>query len=242
MYVFRRKFNRTAKQMELNPTGQEETLDSFYAGGAKTSREVFSPVCVRSHWDPTQMTRHILPQLPAGPQTTDPRQEMKLCTTYHSTSVGDAPLPDAVYALPDVGPTPAALLGSAAYIRPQENIPSVAAPGGAAGRGAPYALYAQNVNAESDIYRLDERLTRCKEYRYAPPTGIPTDATNVLPSVSQEFEMAAHATYVGKTAGCREHDDDAAWNRSARLFFNQTRMDRVWPAVNGPLACSQTVE
>jgi hypothetical protein len=83
---------------------------------------------------------------------------------------------------------------------------------------------------------LDEPLTRCKDRRYVPQNG-PADATNTLPDVSQEFELGKYATYVTKRAGCRDADDEGAWDRSGRIFFNHTRLDRVYPQARGPLAC-----
>lgn len=223
--------------MELHPT-PEPSLDSFYEGGPKSFAEAFPPACIRSHWDSTQLTKHILPEAPIAPLALDPRQATKICTSYYTTSQGDAPLRQQNE--PTMLEIPQTLLSSSRFIRPHDG-PVVNTIGAAAGKGAPYTYYAQSVNTESDIYRLDEPLTRCKEKRYRP-TPEPADATNTLPQVSQEFGLSPYATYVNKQAGCREADDDAAWNRSGRLFFNQTRLDRVYPEARGPLACGKTAQ
>jgi len=204
----------------------EPRLDAFYEGPL----EAFPPICLRSHWDPTQVSRHILPPAMAPLQTMDPRQAVRICQQYYTTSRGDAPLPEEPHRPMQI---PSALLGGPT--RPSG--PAVSPPGGAAGLNAPYAVYAANVGEESDLQRRDEPLTKCKEGRYLPKGG-PADATNTLPDVSQTFELARHALYVSERAGCREADDNQAWNRSARLFNNSTRIDKYHPTdKHGPLAC-----
>ena len=60
--------------------------------------------------------------------------------------------------------------------------------------------------------------------------------TNVIPGAAATFEEPT--LFVSKLAGCRAADDNEAWNRSARQFFNSTKLDRYTPtATNGPLAC-----
>jgi hypothetical protein len=224
----------------LNPNEEEMSLDSFYAGGPKTFQEAFPPYCLKSHWDPSDVSRHILPTGNSAPLMFDPRPAAYICTTYYETSPGDAPLPPEVLADQKPLPIPEGLRPPANFVR-EEPVPTP--PGGAAGRGAPYSGYASAVDTESDVYRLDEPLTRCKEYRYVPPNDMPEDATNVVPG-SQPFEEKATfvsgATFVTARAGCREADDEAAWDRSGRLFFNHTKLDRYYPTRKiGPLACGK---
>lgn len=232
-------------------------LDAFYEGGPKTWNEAFPPVCVKSHWDPTQVTNYVLPAHLIAPQQYDPRQSVRICTSYYTTADPDtipagSAAQDAEVRHPSSRPTeslnaqfvtsdptpPASLLGPDYYRR--NSAPVDVAFGGAAGLSAPYTLYSESVNQESDLYRLKQPLTKCKERRYQPQGG-PADATNTLPHVSQAFGLSPHATYVAATTGCREADDEAAWNRSARLFFNPTRTDRVYPRSHGPLACGKKV-
>jgi hypothetical protein len=215
------------------------SLDSFYAGGPRTFQEAFPPFCVKSHWDPMLVTQHILPSAGMPAMAFDPRPEAYICTTYQSTSPGDAPLPADVLGPAQPPQIPQALLGPQAYIRaPTDSSPTVARPGGAAGLGAPYSGYASAVDVEGDLLRLDESLTKCKELRYTPrPLEIEGAATNVVPNES-DAGNPERSQVVSKTAGCREADDEAAWNRSGRLFFNNTKLDRYHPtAKNGPLAC-----
>lgn len=196
------------------------SLDAFYSGGPKTTQEAFPPVCIRTHWDPSRLATYVLPNLthPIQPAF-DPRPATFICTQYYTTSPGDASL-----AAPKNTPqhVPSSLLGG----KQVNHIPSaVFPPGGAAGRGFPYSQYANAINSESDLYRLDERLTKCSERRWMGPPAR-TIATNVVPN-SDNSILSSSALEVRAQAGCRNADDDAAWNRSARLFFNPTRYDRT---------------
>jgi hypothetical protein len=214
--------------MEFDPV-PEPSLDSFYTGPTSW-QEAFPPVCIKTHWDPTQVSRHVLPSLVSPIPTMDPRQEVRICQQYYTTSRGDAPLATEVEEPLSI---PASLLGG----KGKSTDISTILPGGAAGLNTPYDVYAANIQVESDVQRRDEPLSKCKERRFVPKSG-PSDATNTLPNVSQAFEMAPYALHVEKRAGCREADDEAAWNRSARLFNNTTRMDRYDPkGKRGPLAC-----
>jgi hypothetical protein len=127
---------------------------------------------------------------------------------------------------------PAAFLGG--FKRPiseNANSPSVMPPGGAASLGFPFSAYQQRVDKETDVLRINEPLTRCAEKRYIPNGGLPAPATstNKIPDadISQSSLLSPLATFVKTQAGCRNNDDEAAWNRSARLFFNPTRYDRT---------------
>ncbi len=215
-----------------------DELQSFYEGGPKTWEEAFPPVCVRSHWDPTQVSKHVLPSYLVAPQQMDPRESVRICTSYYERPA----LSRTEFVLPE-NSKPAEipqLLGPEYYKRPYDHSQQVAIPpGGAAGLGAPYSIYAQTIGTESDLYRLDEPLTKCKDRRYIPSHGV-MDATNTLPNVSQAFGLSPYATVVNTSTGCRAADDESAWNRSGRLFFNHTRLDRVYPRAHGPLACGKS--
>jgi len=186
------------------------SLDEFYAGGPKTWQEAFPPICVTSHWSPTDVSRHILPQTKRlDSYAMDPRPSTRICTSYYNTSPGDAPL-----------------------IQEQEqesffdtDTKADFIPLGA-GRGFAYDAYANNIGVEGDLFRLREPLTKCAEKRYVP-RALPAH-TNVLPfaNISNSSSLSPLATEVQTQAGCRQQDDEAAWNRSSRLFFNPTRSDR----------------
>lgn len=215
--------------MELQPH-PDPSIDMFYEGGPKTFQEAFPPACIRSHWDPTLVSQYILPTQTIGTMAMDPRPSVRICTSYYTTSQAEGSLPlkqETPPSIPDV------FLGGSK--RPSESAARAIPPGAAAGRGAPYIEYAHAIDKEADLYRLNEPLTRCKERRYRPE-HTPADAVNTLPHVP--YEISEYATHITKRAGCREQDDQEAWNRSSRLFFNHTRQDR-YPGFSskGPLKC-----
>jgi hypothetical protein len=202
-------------------------LDSFYAGGPNTFQEAFPPVCLKSHWDAAAVSRHVLPAS-TGPQgaqlALDPRQYAQICRQYYNESPADA-LPAGVVEGEPI------LTGDAAAAPTDVPTP----PGGAAGFGFPYSGYSPD--AEADMWRYAEALTKCSERRYQPtPQGLVETQTNAVPGANAAFDDAS--LFVSKLAGCRSADDNEAWNRSARTFFNSTKLDRYTPtAANGPLAC-----
>ncbi len=199
------------------------SLDAFYENGPKTVTEAFPPVCLRSHWDPTMLTRHVLPDFPSELfLALDPRPSAEICTAYYTTSAGDAPLKRAKDS--QNLPTPLQLLGGAHRPEPSSSS-SVFPPGGAARTGFPYKGYMESVNRESDLLRLNEELTKCAEKRFLGPPAA--NVSNNVIAGADNTQLSPYALVVNKQAGCRNADDEAAWNRSARLFFNPTRYDRT---------------
>ena len=203
------------------------TLDSFFAGAPRTFQEAFPPICINSHWDGAAVSRHILPAatLPQGSALVlDPRQSVQVCRQYYKESPADA-LPAGVVEGEPI------LVGDAAAMATDVPTP----PGGAAQYGVPFGAF--DSQRESDLQRLGEALTKCSESRYQPtPQGLVETQTNFVPGASAASDDAA--LFVSKLAGCRAADDKDAWNRSARQFFNSTKLDRYTPtAFNGPLAC-----
>jgi hypothetical protein len=200
------------------------SLDDFYKGGPKTTAEAFPPICLRSHWNPTMVTNHILPSMPLhNSLALDPRPSTKICTTYFNSSAGDAPLSNPSQDTPLEIPT--SLRGGP---QRKEPLPSaVMPPGGAASRGFPYGNF--DPEEESELSLLYYPLTKCSEGRYIPVKYAP--ATNELQGVRQKF--TDKALDVASLAGCRGADDDAAWQRSSRMFMNPTRYDRTTDVPTG---------
>jgi len=203
------------------------SLDSFYAGGPRTWEEAFPPVCLRTHWDPTAVTKHILPNLPQ--RTTlplDPRQATKICYGYYHTGFGDTKS-DSYEDDSSTVAIPAALRG-AVWASHNTQPSDVLPPGGAAGRGFPYSHYAQQIDSESDLQLLNLPNTRCADKKYIPTHGKPPQsiADNNIPGANPDI-LSPFATVVAKSTHCRAQDDAAAWNRSSRLFFNPTKYDRT---------------
>lgn len=208
-------------------------LADYYEGGPKDWNEVFKATCIKSHWDPTMVVQHVLPTFQHD-MALDPRQSSRNCYVYYNTSPGDAELKN----YPDMKPltAPAYLTGGyhrpATYEKPQSltlNAIPIFPPGGAASLGFPYDQF--RPNTETDILRIDEPLTKCADKRYTPVGGIPAPSVQNrdVPGVYQgnSSTLSPLLTRVSKQAGCRNEDDQSAWNRSARLFFNPTKYDRT---------------
>jgi len=162
------------------------------------SEPVQPPVCPLWSWDATAVSRHILPPNTIERPTlaTDPRSSVKNCTRYSPFEFN---------------------AGSG-------RVPLF--PGGAPSISMPYDQYVENVNRESDLFRLDEPLTRCTQRRYIPTNPElykqePLRATPLQHLYSAPLPVPA-------PAGCREADDQAAAARSSRLFLNPTRYDRMY--------------
>jgi hypothetical protein len=179
------------------------------------------------------VVEHVLPKFQHD-MALDPRQSVRNCYVYYNTSPGDAQVKD--YPVMEPQQAPHYLLGGPhrpnTYEKPQivalQNVP-VFPPGGAASLGFPYDKF--NANAETDVLRIDEPLTKCAEKRYIPPGGIPAPSiqNRDVPGVylGDSSTLSPLLTRVSKQAGCRNQDDEQAWNRSARLFFNPTKYDRT---------------
>ena len=200
------------------------SLDSAYSGGPATWQEAFPPICIRTHYNPTDISKHILPTVQRNlPQ--DPRPSTKICTAYYSSSPGDKSITN--LKIPKPPTIPIALLGGSDIPIPPDA--AYYPPGGAASLGFPYSQYVHHINTEIDILRINEPLSRCAEKRYIPIRGLPAMATNRVPGAmfDNSSTLSPLVTDVSRVAGCRDADDNAAWNRSARLFYNPTRYDRT---------------
>lgn len=200
-------------------------LEAYYEGGPRTWQEAFPPVCFTSHWDPTRLSHYVLPATKAAAQPVDPRPSSRICTSYYTTSPGDAPAP-----ITDAVPLTAPLafldsVNASADIH-RTLAPNVTPLGGRAVYGFPNAGYAAAIQTESDLQRLTEPLTRCAERKYIP-ANPPVAQTNEVPGADATQFLSPLAFSTDKSTGCREADDADAWKRSNRLFFNPTKYDRM---------------
>jgi hypothetical protein len=194
-------------------------LKEYYNGGPQTTAEAFPPACLRTHWDPTMVVKHVLPDFYAA-GTLDPRPAAKICFAYHYSSAGDAPLPaEPRSTLP---PTPPQFLGGLHAPGPTVG-GAVWPPGGHAKINFPSRGY--KVDVETDVQRIDEPLTKCAEKRFIPPGGVPAPR-DFTDAVEGSSPPGPPEVLGGPRAGCREADDAEAWARSDRLFFNPTKYDR----------------
>jgi len=164
---------------------------------------LFPPVCLKTHWDPTQMLRHILPQqrveLPL-----DFRPWVKVCKQYVTSGPAEAaPLP------------------------PQDMV----FPTG--GEFYPPGRYAAAIDKESVLRTLDQPLdTWCPTSQYIPsPNSSLYVAGSTLPerTATSSFvsELAMPQALLRRdTNTCRSANDAAYLQRSGRLFNNPTKQDR----------------
>ena len=165
---------------------------------------LFPPVCLKTHWDPTQMLRHILPQQRVAlPE--EFRPWVKVCKQYVTSAPAiAAPLPPKDMVVPTGG--------------------SVSPPG----------RYSAAIDQESSLRALDQPLdTWCTTSQYIPkPSSNMYVSGSTLPdrkAVSNAFvdELAMPQALL-RTDGytCRTSNDTAYFARSGRLFNNPTKQDR----------------
>ena len=183
--------------------------------------DLFPPVCLTSHWDPTKMLRHILPTrhvtLPE-----DFRPLVKVCMEYKTSApTREAPLPPADRVFP---------MGGGVY---------------------PPGRYSAAIDQESVLRTLDQRLDRaCMTGQYVPSTESNLyNAGSTLPDRKAAVSafVAEHSgsmpdrnatdVFVAELSmpqallrndgtTCRSANDTAYFERSGRLFHNPTKQDR----------------
>ena len=166
--------------------------------------DLFPPVCLRTHWDPTQMIRHILPQQKVDlPQ--DFRPWVKVCKNYVTSGPAiQAPMPPKNMVFP---------------------------PGG---EFYPPGRYSASIDDESTLRTLNWKLDkRCTNTRYVPPTNsdmyisgkLVPDRKPVTDAFVQELAMP-QALLRTDIYTCRSENDSKYFDRSPRLFNNPTKQDR----------------
>lgn len=166
--------------------------------------DLFPPVCLRTHWDPTQMLRHILPDQSVGlPQ--DFRPWVKVCKNYVTSGPAiKAPMPPVNMVFP---------------------------PGG---EFYPPGRYAQAIDKESILRTLNQPLDKwCLDGKYRAPLDsdmyvagkLVPDRGPVTDAFIQELAMP-QAVLRTDTNTCRAENEKAYWERSPRFFNNPTKQDR----------------
>lgn len=165
---------------------------------------LFTPVCLKTHWDATEMLRHILPnQKVELPQ--DFRPWVKVCKNYVTS-----------------GPTIPAPMPPKDMVFP---------PGG---DFYPPGRYASNIDKESVLRTLNQPLNKwCPTDKYIPPTNsnlyvsgstVP-DRRNISDVFVSELSMP-QAVLRTDIYTCRSENDTKYFDRSPRLFNNPTKQDR----------------
>jgi hypothetical protein len=165
---------------------------------------LFTPVCLRTHWDPTEMLRHIIPQQKVGlPE--DFRPWVKVCKNYVTS-----------------GPTIPAPMPPKDMVFPT------------GGEFYPPGRYAAAIDQESILRTLDHPLDKwCPSTKYIPrQTSDMFVAGATVPDrkpISDAFvsELAMpQALLRTDIYTCRSENDTKYFERSGRLFNNPTKQDR----------------
>jgi hypothetical protein len=181
-----------------------------------TFQTVFPPVCIKSHWDPAALSKYVLPADLRIPLPVDPRPLFRNCVNYFNlTPITEETKADSAF-------------------RGKLEIPTQ--PGGNS-KGVPYELYVKNVDKESDLL-LNHPQDQCDEDKWMPransdlyvnqhrpPPPGPDDDSGIV-KVSELSKPLATITPNGPYK-CRADVDQSAWARSARVFNNPTREDRM---------------
>lgn len=174
-----------------------------FTSATNQNPNIFPPVCIRSHWDPTQIAKRTLPQaLVATPL--DPRPWTKVCLEYvNSAEFEEAPRPEDSVVFPS---------GGTVY---------------------PPNRYKEAIDRESELRRLDRPLGTCERDQYIPPrSGDMYSAEAVLPErrpVNNRFiqELSVPmATLREGVYDCVASAQAAAFSRSPMPFNNATKQSR----------------
>ena len=171
---------------------------------ANVEGNLFTPVCLRTHWDPTEMLRHIMPQQKVSlPE--DFRPWVKVCKNYVTSAPAvPAPMPPKDMVFP---------------------------PGG---EFYPPGRYSANIDKESVLRTLNHPLDKwCPSTQYVPrETSNMYVSGSTLPdrkAVSDAFvsELAMpQALLRTDIYTCRSENDTKYFERSPRFFNNPTKQDR----------------
>jgi hypothetical protein len=183
-----------------------ESVSSFPFAPVKGN--LFTPVCLRTHWDPTQMLRHVIPQqhvdLPL-----DFRPWTKICKNYVTSAPAiPAPMPPKNMVFPT---------GGGFY---------------------PPGRYSANIDVESQLKTLNYPVDKwCPTDKYIPSqssnmyvsgTTVP-DRKSMSDAFVDELSMP-QALLRTDVYTCRSENDTKYFERSGRLFNNPTKQDRYGAA------------
>ena len=166
----------------------------------------YPAVCLRYHWDPTAVLRHVLPIGPDVPLALDPRPWTKVCLEYVNS--GDASVQ---------APTP-----------PKNMV----FPSG--GEFYPPTRYSSAIDNESLLRRLDRPLGTCDFQQYEPPFKGDMYVANqtvpdrtMAPTTAMVSELS-HSRVLLRSGPypCREQADEKNWARSPNLFNNATKQQK----------------
>jgi len=182
--------------------GQAPTEEEFPFTDSKTT-PFFPPVCLKTHWDPTQMLRHVVPHEKVG-LPLEFRPFVKVCLNYQTS-----------------GPVE----------RPPETPADMVFPPG--GEFYPPERYSAAIDAESALRRLDRPLRIPEQEQYIPPidsdmfTRGKMAPARTLPSsyMVQELSVPKALLRAGPYT-CRDEQDKRAEALDKKPFNNATKLNK----------------
>jgi len=190
----------------MNPMGtpfeKGSPTEQYPIQGSQT-QPFFPPVCLSSHWDPTQIYKRSVPtslvSLPV-----DFRPYTKVCLEYRTSAAGQK--------APEI---------SDDVVFPQ------------GGQVYPPDRYLRAIDKESLLRRLDRPLGTCDDKEYTPPQDGNMYVDRMMvpeslrkPSRFVEEISRPQALLRAGDYQCRTEADQRNWDRSSRLFNNATKQDR----------------
>ena len=167
--------------------------------------DFFPAVCLKTHWDPTAILRHTLPD-GYVPQPLDPRPWTRICMEY-TTAGEQSPAPDVD--------------------------PNIVMPGG--GEFYPPNKYSAAIDNESKLRWLDRKLGTCEADQWEPSASSDMYTTRMLipehriPSDSSRIQELAYPRALLRSGPyeCRAEDDKYNVSVSSDYIFNNaTKQDR----------------
>lgn len=199
---------KSSKHMNIiNNKGFDETL---------TFQNVFPPVCLKSHWDPSALSKYILPEDLRVPLPVDPRPLFRTCAKYYNlTPISEQTKLDS---------------------QVRSKLDLAVQPGGSF-RGVPNEVFVKHIDKESDL-RLNHPQDKCDDDKWtAQPDSdlyvnthkpvVKRSDDNNAPFKISELSHPLATIVPNKVKTCRSAVDSGAWNRSSRFFNNPTREDRM---------------
>ena len=191
------------------------TVDTHGYPEKLTFKNVFPPVCFKSHWDPALLSKYVLPEDLRIPLPVDPRPMFRNCINYFNlTPVTTETKTDA-----DI----------------RSKLEITTQPGGSS-HGSPFELFAKNIDNESDLL-LNHPQDTCDDNKWSaransdlyinthrPPSSKNTNEGTVKLS---ELSHPLAAIIPKAPNKCRANAEQSAWERSSRVFNNPTREDRM---------------
>lgn len=165
---------------------------------------MFPPVCIKNHWNPEEYSKHVLPADLKIPLPVDPRPLVRICTMYYTTGQEE--------------------VNADKLARSEQELSERFG-----GSKFPYELYAKNINKESEI-RLNHPQDQCDKNKWASESESDLFTNKAAPprEASDSFnELSRPLATITVPFKCRAEADEQAWERSARVFNNVTREDRI---------------